>query len=121
MRLPVLTAATGLVLLVVVVELMRRRQLREKYAVLWIVVALLALPLAFFPRLPDQVAGLLGVVSGVSLVLFAGVVFLLLVSIHLSWELSRLEEETRVLAEEVALLRAEVRHDRTPVREETLS
>jgi hypothetical protein len=108
MRLTILTGLTGLILLVVVLELMRRRQLREKYAALWIGVALLGLPLALFPRLPDQVAGVLGVVSGVSLVLFAGIVFLLLVSIHLSWELSRLEEETRVLAEEVALLRAEI-------------
>jgi hypothetical protein len=31
--------------------------------------------------------------------------FLLLVCLHLSWEASRLEDETRVLAEEVALLR----------------
>lgn len=109
MRLTILTVVTGVILFVVVVELMRRRQLREKYATLWIAVAVLSLPLAFFPRLPDQVAGALGVVNGVSLVLFAGVVFLLLVTIHLSWELSRMEEETRVLAEEVALLRAEVR------------
>jgi len=28
------------------------------------------------------------------------------VSVHLSWELSRLEDETRVLAEELALLRS---------------
>jgi hypothetical protein len=111
MRLTLLTGITGLLLLVVVVELMRRRQLREKYAALWIAVALVALPLAFFPRLPDEIAGALGVVSGVSLVLFGGVVFLLLISIHLSWELSRLEEETRVLAEDVALLRAEVRRE----------
>ncbi|MEV4755038.1 DUF2304 domain-containing protein [Micromonospora sp. NPDC049559] len=113
MRLTILTGVTGLILLVVVVELMRRRQLREKYAALWIVVALLGLPLALFPRLPDAVAGMLGVVNGVSLVLFGGVVFLVLVSIHLSWELSRLEEETRVLAEEVALLRAETAQQRS--------
>lgn len=111
MRLTILTGITGLLLLVVVVKLMRRRQLREKYAALWIAVALVALPLAFFPRLPDEIAGALGVVSGVSLVLFGGVVFLLLITIHLSWELSRLEEETRVLAEDVALLRAEVRRE----------
>ncbi|MEV1288917.1 DUF2304 domain-containing protein [Micromonospora sp. NPDC049679] len=111
MRLTILTGITGLLLLVVVVELMRRRQLREKYAFLWIGVALLALPLAVFPRLPDEVAHQLGVVNGVSLVLFGGIIFLLLIAIHHSWELSRLEEETRVLAEEVALLRAEMRKE----------
>ena len=43
-----------------------------------------------------------------SLVLFLGIVFLLLVSVHLSWEVSRLEEETRTLAEDLALLRSEL-------------
>jgi hypothetical protein len=42
-------------------------------------------------------------------------VFLLLVCMHLSWEVSRLEEETRVLAEEIALIRA----DRNPTGEAT--
>jgi hypothetical protein len=42
-------------------------------------------------------------------VLFLGFVFLLLVCVHLSWEVSRLEEETRTLAEDIALLRTEVR------------
>jgi hypothetical protein len=54
------------------------------------------------------------VASGVSLVLFLGVVFLLLVCIHLSWETSRLEEKTRTLAEEIALIRAEL-SEREPV------
>ena len=110
MKLTVLTAVTGLVLLLIIFELVRRRQLREKYAVLWGAVGIVVLPLGFFPRLLDTVSHLVGVVSGVSLVLFLGVVFLLLVCVHLSWEVSRLEEETRTLAEDLALLRTEVRN-----------
>jgi len=72
-------------------------------------VGLVVLILGFLPRLLDSVAAVLGVASGVSLVLFLGVIFLLLVSIHLSWEVSRLEEETRTLAEEIALIRTEFR------------
>jgi hypothetical protein len=108
MKLTLVTALTGLVVLLVIVELLRRRQLREKYAVLWLGVSVLIIPLALFPRLLDNVAGALGVASGVSLVLFLGIVFLLLVCVHLSWEVSRLEEETRTIAEELALLRTEV-------------
>ncbi len=115
MRLTLLTGITGVALLTFVVELLRRRQLREKYAALWIVVAVVALPLAFFPRLPDQIAGFLGVVNGVSLVLFGAIIFLLLVTIHLSWEMNRLEEETRVLAEEVALLRNSANTERSTI------
>ena len=108
MRLAITSGLTGLLLLAVILELLRRRQLREKYALLWLGVVLVVLPLAFYPRLFDGIAQTLGVASGASLVLFLGFVFLLLVCIHLSWEVSRLEEETRTLAEEMALIRTEV-------------
>jgi hypothetical protein len=108
MRLTVLTAVTAVILLAVIIELVRRRQLREKYAVLWIGVGVAVLLLGFFPGMLNALAVAVGVSSGASLVLFLGVVFLLLVCIHLSWEASRLEEETRTLAEEVALMRAEL-------------
>ena len=107
MGLTFLTGLIGLALLAVIVELLRRRQLREKYAVLWLAVGLVVVPLGLFPRVLDQVARAFGVASGVSLVLFLGMVFLLLVCIHLSWEVSRLEEETRTIAEELAILRTE--------------
>jgi hypothetical protein len=108
MRLVFVTAATGVVLVVVIFELLRRRQLREKYGALWLLVALAVLPLAFVPTLLDGFTSALGIASGLSLFLFLSVVFLLLVSVHLSWESSRLEEETRCLSEEIALLRAEI-------------
>lgn len=112
MRLTLLTGFAGLAVLVVIFELVRRRQLREKYALLWLGVGLLLVPAAFFPRILDRVAVAIGVASGVSLVLFLGILFLLLVAIHLSWEVNRLEEETRALAEEIPLLRAAL-HERT--------
>ena len=108
MKLTVLTAIIAVLLLILIFELLRRRQLREKYAILWLVVGLAALPLGFFPRLLDKLAKVVGVVSGVSLVLFLGFMFLLVVCIHLSWEASRLEAETRTLAEEVALIRTQL-------------
>lgn len=104
MRLSILTGLIGVVLLGFIYELLRRRQLREKYAVLWMIVGVLVIPFAFFPHLLDHLAKSVGVASGVSLVLFLAVIFLLLVCVHLSWEASRLEEETRCLAEEIALI-----------------
>ncbi len=108
MKLTILTAVTGLVILAVILELVRRRQLREKYATLWLAVGVLMVPFAVFPRLLDRFANLVGVAYGVILVLFFGIVFLLFVCLHLSWEVNRLEEETRCLAEDLALLRTEI-------------
>ncbi len=116
MKLTVLTAIIGLALLVVIFELVRRRQLREKYAMLWLAIGGVVVPLGLFPRLLDRVTGALGVASGVSLVLFLGLTVLLLICIHLSWEVSRLEEETRSLAEDLALLRTALRDAPPPAR-----
>jgi hypothetical protein len=120
MKLTLVTGLTGLLLLATIVELLRRRQLREKYGMLWLAVLVIVIPLSLFPRLLDSVAGMLGVASGVSLVLFLGIVFLLLVCVHLSWEVSALEEETRTLAEDFALLRAQIEADRA-ARDELVS
>ncbi|MGC4868759.1 DUF2304 domain-containing protein [Micromonospora sp. DT53] len=120
MKLTLVTGLTGLLLLGTIVELLRRRQLREKYGMLWLAVLVVVIPLSLFPRLLDNVAEILGVASGVSLVLFLGIVFLLLVCVHLSWEVSALEEETRTLAEDFALLRAQIDADRA-ARDELVS
>ena len=118
MSLVVTSGVTAFILLVVILELLRRRQLREKYAMLWLAVIAVILPIAIFPRALDGVATKLGIASGASLILFLGVVFLLIVSIHLSWEVSRLEEETRTLAEDAALLRTEMREQLDALRRE---
>jgi len=120
MKLTLITALTGLVLVATIVELLRRRQLREKYALLWLGVGLLVIPLAIFPKLLDRPAEFIGAKSGVSLVLFLGIVFLLLMCVHLSWEVSRLEEETRTIAEDLALLRAKI-EERQPTENEVMA
>jgi hypothetical protein len=107
LRLTIVTTVSALAVVAFILELLRRRQLREKYAIFWLVVGLVILPLAAFPRVLDRVAKVAGFAAGVSFVLLGGVLFLLVVCIHLSWEVSRLEDETRTLAEEVALIRAE--------------
>lgn len=114
MHLSVITSLTGLALLGCILELLRRHQLREKYAALWLAVGSAVVPLGLFPQMLDSLARGLGIVSGASLVLFAGIVLLLLVCLHLSWESSRLEEETRTLAEEIALIRAALDEQNRP-------
>jgi hypothetical protein len=105
----IFTAIVGLALLAVFFEMLRRRQLREKYAVLWIIVGVfVVIPLAIYPQALDFVADTIGVKSGASLVLFLGLVLVLLICTHLSWEVSQLEEETRILAEEIALIRTQL-------------
>jgi hypothetical protein len=104
----IVSLATATVLLVSIVELLRRQVLREKYAVVWLLLAVAVVFLAVWPGLLDHTAHVLHVVDPVNLLLFGAFAVLLLVCLHLSWESSRLEEETRVLAEDLAMLRLQV-------------
>ncbi len=95
----------SLLTLGVVFELLRRRRLREKYAVFWVVVASVTLLLAAFPTVLVWLSDLAGVAVPANLLFFLASMVLLVVSIQHSHELGRMEDRTRTLAEEVALLR----------------
>jgi hypothetical protein len=104
------------VTLVVLFEMLRRHKLREKYAVFWAVVAVLTLVVAAFPIVLDRAAALVGVAVPANLLFFVASMLLLVVSVQHSSELGRLEERSRTLAEELALLQMEVTH----LREQTV-
>lgn len=104
-RLDVFILVVAMLNVALMVELVRRRQLREKYALLWVSVGIGGILLAVGRTVVDHVARDLGVSYGPSVVFLGAILFLLLVCMHLTWEVSRLEERTRTLAEELALLR----------------
>ncbi len=99
-------ACVALVLFLVV--LLRTRRLREKYAITWIVVGIGMCVFGAFPGAVAGLARLVGVQTPSNLLFAMASIVLLLVCIQLSTEITTLEEETRTLTEEVALLRFDV-------------
>lgn len=89
-----------------VLRLVATRQLRSKYALLWLGVAVAMIIVAAFPGLLDELADVMGVDYAPTLFLFLAVGLLALLIGHLTWEVSRLEMRLRTLAEDNALLRA---------------
>jgi len=100
--------ALCVLLIALVLFLLRTRRMREKYAGVWITLAVAVAIVAAFPGLAFWLADLVGVEAPVNLLFAVGFLVLLMVVIQLSTEISSLEEETRTLAEEIALLRLEV-------------
>ena len=107
-----LAGATAVITFIFVFYLLRRGVLREKYAVLWLFFSGAALFFAIFPSALVWISGLIGVAAPVNLLFFIMGVVLLLVSVQLSYELSRHEAQIRRLAEEVALQEEEIRRIR---------
>ena len=93
------------VIVAFIVWLLRQRKLREKYAILWIAVGVATLLLAGFPGLLAAVATAFGFVVPANFLFVVAIVLLLGVCLHLSLEISVVEDETRALAEEAAILR----------------
>ncbi len=109
-----LGVAAAVVAAVFVVELLRRGILKEKFAALWLLVTGVLLVIAVFPGVLSWLATVLGVQLPSNLLFFLAAVVLLLVSVQLSFEVSKLEARTRRLAEDLALLREEVRGNDDP-------
>ena len=104
-----LAVGASILTFIFVFVLLRRGVLREKYAVLWLLVSGVAFLFAVIPGALRWVSDLLGIETPSNLLFFVTVVLLVLVSVQLSYELSRHEMRIRRLAEEVALLNDEVR------------
>lgn len=101
----ILGALASLIIFIFVFDLLRRGVLKEKYAVLWLFVAGIGMLFSVIPGALDWLGSALGVGAPVNLLFFVMGVVLVLVSVQLSYELSRHEARIRRLAEEVALLR----------------
>ena len=91
-----------------IVHLVRSRRLRAKYSVLWLTIGLGLAILAIFPGLLVSISDLFGIAYPPATFMLLALSFLLVLVLHFSWELSRLEDRTRALAEEYALLRSEL-------------
>jgi len=101
--------STALVL-ALVLELVRRRRLVERYALLWMVTAVAMLVLALLrDAVLDPIADLLGIASPVNLLFLAGFAVIFVVVLNFTVAISRLSEETKILAQEVGRLEQELR------------
>jgi hypothetical protein len=101
----VIVVIGALFALAMILRRVRHRRLRAKYALLWMCFGVGLFLLAIIPQALDRLASLAGVAYPPALLLVLGLGFFAVLCLHLSTELSRLEERTRVLAEETAMIR----------------
>jgi hypothetical protein len=73
---------------------------------MWLSLGTLAAVLALFPQILFEAAELTGVEVPLNLLLFVGMILMSIMIMQLSSEVGKLSERTRILAEEIAFLRA---------------
>jgi hypothetical protein len=108
-RVSIAGVVASVLLVLVVLELIRGRRLKERYALLWLATGAVLLALSAWRDGLNTVAGWLGVTSYPPAVLFAvATLFILLVLLHYSTVLSRLTDENVELAQRIAILEQRV-------------
>jgi hypothetical protein len=97
-------------LVLVVLDLIRRNRLRERYALLWLATGTVLTVLSAWRGGLNTIAGWLGVRSYPPAVLFAvAILFIIAVLLHYSTVISRLSDQNVLLAQKLALLEQELR------------
>ncbi|HEX2907041.1 MAG TPA: DUF2304 domain-containing protein [Phototrophicaceae bacterium] len=86
-------------------ELVRRRKLREEYSLLWLATAVVLIVLSLSRPLLDVLANLVGIFYPPSALFLVAVVFILVILLHFSTVLTRLAQENKETAQQIALLR----------------
>ncbi len=104
----IVALGASVILLLVVLEMVRRRRLKEEYSLLWLLTAVALIVLSLSRSLLVALADLLGIAYPPSALFVIFIGFLMLILLHFSTVLTRLSEQNKRLAQEIALLRWEV-------------
>ena len=110
LRVSIAAAIASVLLLLVVFELIRSRRLRERYALLWLLTGVVLLVLSAWRDGLNTLAGWVGVTGYPPAVLFAvATLFILVVLLHYSTVISKLSDQSTILAQRLALLEQALR------------
>ena len=102
----------SLVALIVVLELVRRRHLREEYSLLWLATAIVMLVVGVWRDLLHSLADLVNIEYPPNLLFLLAALFLLFIQLYFSTVITKLTQENKEIAQQLALLRYEVEHIR---------
>ena len=109
LRLQIVAIAGAVGLLLFVLELVRRRALMERYALLWLFSSIVILVLAIWDEALGLLARQLGILSAPNALFFVAIGFVLLLLLHFSAAMSRLTDQSKVLAQKQAMLEERLR------------
>jgi hypothetical protein len=90
-------------LLLFIIEVVRRRKLREEYAWLWILVGVSVLLLSLWESLLNSLTHFMGIQLPANTVFYFGLMFMIFINLHFSVKISLLTNQVKRLTQELAL------------------
>lgn len=101
-------ALFSLAFIMLVLEFVRSKKLKEQYSLLWLLVGLLMLTLTLWRNLLEKVALMLGIYYAPSLLFVAGILFCFMLILHYSLVISKLHTQNITLAQQIGLLNKKI-------------
>jgi hypothetical protein len=102
----------SLLIMALVVELVRRRKLREEYSWLWLLTGGFIILLVVWYDLLVLITHLIGAIAPTTTLFIFGLIFLMLISLHYSIQISKLSHQVKEMAQQLTLLRGQVEDQR---------
>jgi len=108
-RIQIISILVSLAFLFYISRLIVKGKLREEYAIFWIISTILLIVFSFWRHGLDVFAELVGVYSPPNLVFTAAIFAIFIYLIHLSVVVSKLQDKNKILAQDMALMKAELK------------
>jgi hypothetical protein len=105
----IISIAVSLSILIIVIELIRRNYLKERYSLIWLAAATVLLGFSIWRKLLDFIALRIGIFYPPSFLFLLAIAFLLVLLLHFSTIVSSLSENNKRLAQEIGMLKTRIR------------
>ncbi|MFQ5454672.1 MAG: DUF2304 domain-containing protein [Nitrospirota bacterium] len=93
---------------IMIIELVKKRKLREEYSWLWLMTGTIIIILSLWYNLLKWITALIGAILPTSTLFLSGLIFLMLISLHYSIKISNLTDQVKELTQQLAILKNEI-------------
>lgn len=104
LRTHIFSLTFSLFLFAVIIELIRRKKLLERYSLLWLGVSMMMMIASLSRKLLDFLARSVGIFYPPAALFLVGLLFIVALLLHFSMVISRMSEENKTLAQKIAIL-----------------
>jgi len=111
-KIQIISLVISLLLALVIFQLIRKKKLKEQYSLLWFLTVTVMLVLALWEGLLYRISSLLGIAVPSNALFMLALLFMFIMSLHYSMLVSRLTDQTKMLAQRLALVDRELRKAR---------
>jgi hypothetical protein len=108
-RIQIFAIVGSILFLVFIVELIRKRKIKEEYGLLWIVFGIIFIVIAIWNKGLEVISWLLGIFYAPAAFLLILIVAIFLILIQYSIVISRLNEKNKILAQELGILKMQIK------------